>query len=687
MTYSLLKPHSSTKASSTTSKTGTADEQTTATCSCKQCNIKYGPVESRKKTAAAAAAVRRRAGHRFPIYRWLFVIAGWAIFAFFIYKIKNLQVENKLWDPYQILGIKTSSTEKEIKKHYKRLSLKFHPDKVKATLNSTKEEIAQKFVELTKAYKALTDEEVRRNYEEYGHPDGKQEFSMSIALPTWIIEAKNNYYVLGVYGLVFGLLLPYFVQKWWYGSRMLTKDGIRNETAGHYFIKLKEYMKFPQLLEVFSASYENKLDIPERSTDDVAIQKVSAQARGELFQRQGIRLEYSKTYSATWCRKSLALLEAHLLRTEVKDSNLAKDQQVVLTKSILLQNALLQMALARNWLTTSLLAMSLSQYIHQAVWSGDSELLQLPNVTPEVIKGINKGRRRRITDLAGLMELDEQERRNALRILSDQEYNQAINIAKQFPKLDVPNAFFKVLGEKVITPGALVTFVMKLRLLHPGQKVPKVPAKALEEVLDEQEHDHSVPGHKHDHDHDHNEQKKTVEHLVHSPYLVVDESAIDDPRGLPAISPQWWITLGDVKMNRVIVPPIKVAVDVPFAEVDDDEDSIKTVRIQFQAPPQAGLYTFVVFFKCDSYVGSDFKREIKLKIEDPATLEGQEDVEDDISEPDEDTIAGQMQSMRGGATKKAKGSDDESEDDEEDEESSSEEDEDTDTDTSDSDSD
>lgn len=36
---------------------------------------------------------------------------------------------------------------------------------------------------------------------------------MGIALPKWIVESQNNAYVIGVYGLVFGFLLPWFVVR------------------------------------------------------------------------------------------------------------------------------------------------------------------------------------------------------------------------------------------------------------------------------------------------------------------------------------------------------------------------------------------------------------------------------------------------------------------------------------------
>jgi translocation protein SEC63 len=96
------------------------------------------------------------------------------------------------------------------------------------SVNETIEAIANRFVDITKAYKScvlsvpslgfnllscyrLTDENIRKNWELYGHPDGRQEVSMGIALPQWIIEGKNNKWVLGVYALIFGGALPILV--------------------------------------------------------------------------------------------------------------------------------------------------------------------------------------------------------------------------------------------------------------------------------------------------------------------------------------------------------------------------------------------------------------------------------------------------------------------------------------------
>lgn len=70
------------------------------------------------------------------------------------YQASQAKAAGKLYDPFQILEISPNADEKSIKRHYRKLSLKFHPDKLKLAPNQTKEEADSHFVELTKAYKA-----------------------------------------------------------------------------------------------------------------------------------------------------------------------------------------------------------------------------------------------------------------------------------------------------------------------------------------------------------------------------------------------------------------------------------------------------------------------------------------------------------------------------------------------------
>lgn len=67
-------------------------------------------------------------------------------------------------DYYEILGVPKSAEEREIKKAYKRLAMKFHPDR-----NQGDKDAEEKFREIKEAYEILTDDQKRAAYDQYGH--------------------------------------------------------------------------------------------------------------------------------------------------------------------------------------------------------------------------------------------------------------------------------------------------------------------------------------------------------------------------------------------------------------------------------------------------------------------------------------------------------------------------------------
>jgi molecular chaperone DnaJ len=67
-------------------------------------------------------------------------------------------------DYYEVLGVERSASPEDIKKSYRKLALKYHPDK-----NPGDKAAEEKFKELGEAYEALNDPQKRAAYDQYGH--------------------------------------------------------------------------------------------------------------------------------------------------------------------------------------------------------------------------------------------------------------------------------------------------------------------------------------------------------------------------------------------------------------------------------------------------------------------------------------------------------------------------------------
>lgn len=67
-------------------------------------------------------------------------------------------------DLYEVLGVTKAAAEDEIKKAYRKLAVKFHPDK-----NPGDKHAEEKFKELSQAYEVLSDPQKRAAYDQYGH--------------------------------------------------------------------------------------------------------------------------------------------------------------------------------------------------------------------------------------------------------------------------------------------------------------------------------------------------------------------------------------------------------------------------------------------------------------------------------------------------------------------------------------
>lgn len=254
--------------------------------------------------------------------------------------------------------------------------------------------------------------------------------------------------------------------------------------------------------------------------------------------------------------------------------------------------------LSNNWLTTYLNTLELQQAIVQGMHPTMSNILQLPHLQPSTLSSHTT-----IRDIAAADEVQ------LVKLLPDAtpaQRQQVQEVAANWPTLELLSADFKVIGERAITPGSIVQLTVKVRVVPP-KKQPKpmvnghldVPEKAVEEeraatpteIMAEEEDMDTLLG------------RKSAEAdgarpspYAHAPHIMGDRR------------PTYAMFVGDQKLDRVFMQPKY------FGEFDVSGEQVRTLRMAQQAPQSAGLYTFQMFVKSDCYLGTDIRKDMKVRV-------------------------------------------------------------------------
>ena len=181
-------------------------------------------------------------------------LLSFLILVFSIYYKKILETQNKIkvFNPFEILEITESATAQEIKKAYKKLALKYHPDK---NLNNL--QAKAQFMLVTKAYEALTNEDAKKNYELYGNPDGPGSMRLSIGLPsTFILNKKNHFKILIIFIFIVCVIIPYYFVQWFSRTQDYDENGILNFTKKFFMLKTNEESQIKDIPFLLGSSPE-----------------------------------------------------------------------------------------------------------------------------------------------------------------------------------------------------------------------------------------------------------------------------------------------------------------------------------------------------------------------------------------------------------------------------------------------
>ena len=122
------------------------------------------------------------------------------------------------WDPYRVLKLEDDGqfNSKEVRDAYKRLSKKWHPDKVNwDKLKGQEENVQKRWQNLVLAYETLSKDRTKYdNWRQYGHPEGQ--FSIKVVelmLPTFLLEPQMRPMLLTSFFLLVVAIILYTTLK------------------------------------------------------------------------------------------------------------------------------------------------------------------------------------------------------------------------------------------------------------------------------------------------------------------------------------------------------------------------------------------------------------------------------------------------------------------------------------------
>jgi pre-mRNA-splicing helicase BRR2 len=337
---------------------------------------------------------------------------------------------------------------------------------------------------------------------------------------------------------------------------------INYSTIELFSMSLNAKTKIRGLIEIISnaAEYES---IPIRHHEDSILKQLLAKVPHKIT-----NLKFSDPHV-----KTNLLLQAHLSRMGLS-AELQSDTEEILSKSIRLIQACVDVLSSNGWLGPAMAAMELAQMVTQAVWNKDSYLKQLPHFTPELIKRCNE---KGVESVFDIMDLDDDER-NSLLHLDEAKMADVARFCNRYPNIELT---YEVLDKDSIER----YFKFKIKLFNSITFNDICISGSSVNVVVQLEREDEVTG------------------PVMAPFFPQKREE------------GWWVVIGDPKANSLI--------------------SIKRLTLQQKAKvkldftaPSAGDHTYTLYFMSDSYMGCDQEYKFNVRVESAASSSRKRKAED-----------------------------------------------------------
>ena len=224
----------------------------------------------------------------------------------------------KGFDPFEILEIEPGANTSQIKKAYKILALKYHPDK-----NPNDNQAKAKFMLINKAYESLTNEEAKKNFEKYGNPDGPGSMRVSIGLPSFVLEKKNHMPILLFFVVFIVIIFPCCFLFWYNSSESYNENGI---LVGNFivFIKLmNENILLRQMPFVLGNAFEFQ-NLKIYDDEEIPLTKIYKHNKDYMITHKNERVHPAN-------KKAICIYYSYLNREDIKIEHYKQDLSYILS--------------------------------------------------------------------------------------------------------------------------------------------------------------------------------------------------------------------------------------------------------------------------------------------------------------------------------------------------------------------